>query len=76
MTCPHHIDEVGSVAEPQILELKYDPNHSPGIPLVFPWYSRGGWVEHPNVDWFTLKVKAGIARAASFVIGKTIKWYS
>jgi hypothetical protein len=40
----------------------------------FPWYSKGGSVGHPNVDWFAVKVNVATAIVASYVIGRIIKW--
>ena len=40
----------------------------------FPWYSQGGTVAHPNVDWFAVKVNVATALVASYVIGRIIKW--
>jgi hypothetical protein len=40
----------------------------------FPWYSQGGFVPHPNVDWSGVTANVVVAIIASYAIGKIVKW--
>jgi hypothetical protein len=40
----------------------------------FPWYSKGGYVPHPSVEWSGVIANVVVATIMSYAIGKVIKW--